>query len=493
MTTKVYRFGCARPSKAIRDQISEQLWLAYRYRLMLWHHSMASRALYRQRRRDHFPELERVEKELERQRELLGLLDSKTERAARQALKVEIQRLRARARELRAEAKSSESFSAIVDADKAREGELQRAIRGASSHLGLYTGTYLCVEDAWKRARSGKYDPARPYWDCTGILGIQLQNGRSVANVTSGRDPSIHIVPPDRKGKGRRSGSRTIVRYRIRSRNRLPVTVDLQTMVHRDLPADSKVTWAKLAVSRSGGRLIYSVQLTLESAANERTEFGGGYVAVCLHNDVVMYAGEGERERVFAFDARLDKADELQSIRDKQRNGAVGLIRAWCERQDDAPDWLLEEVEANCNRASCRRAVRLVWRFSALFPRPLNARDSKMFDRLIGTKDVVGFVYHENHLYQWQSDLRTNALRARKDAYLKWASDLRRKYRHVLLDSRRLDAPERKTESRNGAGLSELRQAIKNSFGPEYVHAVTGISCAEMFERLADESARAAE
>lgn len=492
MATKVYRYGCMEPTIEERALIDEQLFLAHRYRVMLWHLAAASRAQYRQRRLEHFPELERVEAEVARLSELFGLLDPKGDRAMRREIKIEIQRLKARAKELRQVAKECTAFAADVAADREREGVLQRALRAVFSSWGLYSGTYLCVEDAALRARKGIDDPAEPRWDGSGVLGIQLQGGRTAADIASGRDPSIHIVPPQRAGKGHRAGSRSVARYRVCSRERKPVCITLRCMVDRDLPSDAKVTWAKLVVSRSGAcsrgtpRYAYSLQLTVESEANARREFGAGTVAVCFQNDVVTYADDGDGvERTFdvtSYCPRLSgrKIQDLQSIRDKNRNHALGLIRGWCERQEETPEWLLEEIESCLNARSCRRTVRLVERIADMVDNDL-------------LKALREWVYHENHLWQWQADARQNELRARKDAYRRFAADLRRKYRHVLIDSRRLDAPERKTAERNQLGLHELRLAIRHSFGPEYAHEVTGLSCAEMFERFGDAKERAAE
>lgn len=470
--------------------VDEQLLLAHRYRYKLWQLSMAARELYRQRRRAFFPELEETEAELTRQEEIYLVLDAKEHKEQRQALKVELQRLQARAKELREAAKTNAEFDGLIQADRRRSDILYRSFRAIFAGFGLYSGTYQLVEEADRRAKMGRFDPVRPRWDGTGCLGIQIQGGTSTALVLGCKEPWLQIEPVNRVGKGKRQGSFTTARYRVRSENKKPVFVTIPLMYHRDLPEDAKITWVKLVVAKSGLRKIYSLQLTVESEKNFRQEFGTGRAAVCFNKDTITWQGEHDPEpQVLVYDPRLGKADDLQAIRDKNRNGAIGLIRAWAERADDVPEWLMEELEKNTTGASCRRAVGFVYRIErerdtynaqvAAGQAALYTRDMLPDDALITT--LKEWVTHEDHLYQWQADLRKNALAGRKYAYRCFAAKLRREYKEVLLDSRRLDVPERRTKERNDQGLYELKLAIKHSLGADAVHDVTGVDCVDMF------------
>lgn len=491
--TKVYRYGCGYTRRQEVDgsvltwtlseedeaKVDEQLKLAHRYRFALWQLHTASRALYRQRRREFFPELAAAEEEASRIEELFTLIDKKEHPEEHQAHKVELQRLRAKLKELRAAAKENEEFNGLVQADHRRMDVLGRGLRKAFSEAGLYSGTYILVEEAAKIANSGRHDPQRPRWDGTGSLGIQIQRGTSAAAIHACKEPWLRIAPPDRTRRAPEGGtltdqqvqSQTKAWYRVASDDSgKPIFIELPLMMHRDLPSDAFVKAVKLVLNRSGTRRIYSLQLVLESKTFERQEFGGGTVALCLNNDKITYAAEGEEEQTFVFDPRLRKADDLQSIRDKNRNGAIGLVRAWVERQDHVPEWLLEELEKNTVNASCRRSVGLVYRLQ---------REGFLPESLMSK--LLEWVKHEDHLYQWQSDLRTNALNARKNAYRIFAAGLRRKYRSIILDSRSLNAPELRSKERNDMAFNELRQAIRASFGSEYVAEATAPSCAEMF------------
>ena len=490
MSTRVYRYGMPRPPLEVRDAVDEQLHLAHRYRLALWQLACASRAVYREMRRAHFPELVDTEAEIERISSLLSeieKIDDKRERAEMRKhafpQKSEMQRLKARAKELRAQAKTSAEFTADVAAAKEREGVLGRSLRRVFSRVyGLYSGTYLCVEDAARRARSGSRDPVRPRWDGartrdfraprrlhenhgSGILGIQLQGGRSVSDLYCGRDPSIRL---------RQTGpKRAIASYRLRSRLGQAVLVDLPVVICRPLPHDAKITWAKLVVSRVGLRCDYSLQLTVESDTFGASERGAGVAAVCLADDRIVYRCEYGEEAEFVPPPIGTRHNDVLSGRDRERNAMIGALLAWSERQDELPDWLRDELERQEVRPSARSLARLCSRMRHLLD-----------DR--ARKAVESWLYHENHLYAWQSDMRASALRRRRDAYRVFARQLRRRFRTLLVDARRLDDPMRLTAARRDLGLHELRTALTNAFGDDIV-LVTGASCMEMFERFRED------
>ncbi len=489
MTVKVYRYGCGALPRETRNAIHEQVFLAYRYRLMLWHLATAVRRIYREKRAELFPELAHAEAEVERLEAMIELLVEKEDKAFKKGLLQEQRVWKHRVSALKPAANASEELKEASATYKEREGVLRRSLRNVFSQtFGLYSGTYLCTEAADKQARTGKMDPARPRWNGTGILGIQLQGGRAVVQLASGKEPTIRLkLPVRREGRvkhapsarreGRRFESRTTVSYRLRSQDLKPVMIELPLMVHRDLPKDASVIWAKLAVGRSGERFYYSVQFTVQSEANERKEFGGGTVAICLQGDKIQYAGEGEESKTFHFNPRLEKIASLQSIRDRSRNEIVARMRGQCESEDDLPRWVTAAIDAEDGNGSCRWLVRTIDRI---------VRKDPIFTEKF-REELKAWAYHENHLYQWQSDMRTNALRARKDAYRVWASQLRKKYRHLILDNRRLDAPDRKKFEKNASALDELRVCLRHSFNADFVTAGSGDTCAEMFERFYEE------
>jgi hypothetical protein len=474
MSTFVYAYGCKTPPKEVRAQIREQLWLAYRYRLMLWKLAMAGRECYRALRREHVPELVRTEEQLARMAELFELVEDRTER---QSLKIELQRLRAKSKELREAAKVDAAFAADVAEAKARQATLQRALRKVFSRvLGLYSGTYLHVEAAAASANAGVEDPVRPRWgggafDGEGALAIQLQDGPSSVALFHEDIPSIYVQPL-RNGARTKRERRTVAWYRIRSGDKgVAVRIPLEVLLHRDLPADARIKWVKLIVKRIHEfGYHYSLQFTIESAARDVRPRGHGVVAICFAGDRITCQNDRGECLVVAPFKEPSKLRELQSVRDRHRNQAIALLVGWCDRQDETADWVREEIAIIEEKRSCRRLYHLREQLRGVVDDAL----SRYLDE---------WAYRENHLYWWHNSARKNALQARKNLYRVFASNLRKRYDTVLLDSRRLadDAVPLKVE-RRWLALHEFRMVVKHAIG-ENVVSLTGVNCDEMFER----------
>lgn len=473
MGTYVYAFGCKRPPKEVRRQIQHQLWLAHRYRYALWQLAMAGRSAYRELRREHCPALVEAEAELERAAELHALAESK---ADKKAFLIPLQHARAKCRELRAAAKLDPAFAAEVEEQIRLQGVLKRALRKVFSRvLGLYSGTYLHVEAAAAAANAGTEDPVRPRWrgydvDGEGVLAIQLQGGRTPPQIHS-ENPHVVLEKPQRKGKSRRMGSRTVAHYRIRSENGQTVQVPLDVHMCRDFPADAKITWAKLVVTHIHQfRFTYSLQFTVESELHaERRPRGHGVVAVCFAGDKIVCQDDyGEVLEVPCF-TEPKKLRELQSIRDQRRNDAIGLLVGWCERQDETADWIRDEISAIKEHKACRRLYRLREQLRGVVPPEL----SKYLDE---------WAYRENHLYWWHNDLRQSALNRRKDAHRVFAAKLRARYDTVLLDDRKVDGKLLSVE-RRWLALNNFRNHVAHAFGPDHIVKMSGVSAEHMLEQ----------
>lgn len=481
--TVVYRYGCGPIPRETRLAIREQLWIAYRYKVMLWHLSMAGRNLYRELRRKHFPELVELELELGRVQELIGLLErdmfdsAEAFKAESQRLKVEKQHLLARLRALKLAAKEDVAFNAEVAAAQLKQVELGRALRKVFSRtFGLYSGTYLVTEAASTSANAGKEDPVRPRWngglvDGDGVLAIQLQGGRNVPTLMGGTDPSIHVEPPARPGKG--VAGRTTVHYRLRSEEGKAVLISLPVQFSRPFPADTKVTWVKLVVSKVHERRFeYSVHFILESEFDKarRRGQGAGVVAVCFKGDEITLADEhGYREHLTPY-AEPTKLRDLQSIRDKMRNETIGQLVGWLDRQDAPLDWVREEIQTIEERKSSRRLYHLCERM----------RREKVGSPEL-EKYLAAWAYRENHLYWWWACFTKNALRKRQDDFRVLASRLRKRYRHIVVDARKLNDPSRLDVDRRWRGLHSLRLTLKNAV-TEDAFEVKGDSCEELLE-----------
>lgn len=471
---KVYAYGCKRPDRETAAAIKGQLWLAHRYRTMLWHLSMAGRSLYREQRRRFVPEL--VEAEDALAVHLAYLIEERPTPLPddeRLTLRREVQRLRIECKALRDSAKLNAELAAATEEAGERMGVLRRALRNVFSRtFGLYSGTYLHIEAAARSANAGTEDPVKPRWDSSGALAIQLQGGRTAVELMHGNDPSLYIEPPNRS-LGKRLGSRTTVHYRLKSdRSGRAVLISLATMLHRDLPADAKVTWAKLIVSKIHEfRYAYSVQLTVESESFANVECGAGVVAVSFRDDALRYASEGEAEQIFEVPNRAaEKIRDFQSIRDTHRNIAIEHLAAWCARQDETADWVRDEIATIEERKSCRRLYHLRNRLRDV----VDDATMEYLDK---------WAYRENHLYTWQSDARVKALRHRKNEYRKFARALRRRFRTLVIDSRKLNEPSRLNWNNRNKGLHEARIVLACAFDDDTIRA-TGENCEELCEKF---------
>lgn len=487
--TKVYRYGCKAFEPEEHALVEAQLWLAYRYRLMLWFVSCASRAQYRARRRECMPEIAALEQQLE---DLdAQVLETPRKSPERAELRAQQKVLRGALSAARKRTKDSPRFQRLVEEDHKRELELRRALRKAMGKQGLYSGTYQQVEDADRRSRSGMHDPARPRWNRTGVLAIQLAGGRSVPQLESGKDPSVHFparpAPPPGVSMRNRVYQRVTTRYRVCSQDRRPVSIQIKTMHSRPLPPDADVKWVKLVVERSGNRFIYSQHFVLSSAMVGRKEYGEGVVAVCFEGEEIKYAGLkkldskvprvfDEGVKAFAGGAALEHVHKLQALRDRLRNELVVKLQAWVETLEDPPSWVINRLaRASQSKASCQQL-----RFYG--DRVLRECEQWMEPEL--ARELRVWVYEtEDHLYQWQSDARRRALLNRLDRYRCFAKYLRSRYHTILLDNRALDAPRGRTQERNSLALDRLRAILRDSFGDECVVALTGPTCRTMFER----------
>jgi hypothetical protein len=510
MATKVYKYGCKKPDYETCNAIGDQLYLAHRYRLVLWHISKASRELYRQRRRETFPQIAEMEKELEKLSELFSMLDTDSAemRAERKRIKTAIANMRAELRRTKNEVKEDAAFQAILSQDQEREKLLRKAARGCISSLGLYSGTYQLIEEADKQSRKGKEDPKRPIFDGTGCLGIQIRNF-PLARVYE-PNPWVQVIPGNLEG-GRRMRMRGNVLYRLRSEDRKPVLINLKTMISRPLPADAQIAWCKLKVDRIANRKLYSVQFTITSDALDRTEFGCGDVVICLDNDRIIYADKDaiNNPKEFVHKVDLTRVFELQQTRDRLRNEMIKRLHAWCEDQDEIPEWFLDTLDSNTANRSSRRLMQFFENWKANLDKsqeakekflanmssndkPLNPQRLKRIaatfesSNMPNSKEMLDkmrkWVYHENHLYEWQENMRDNLLKTRKLAYLTFARQLRLKYRNVILDDRKLELPTQKDVDANSAAFCSFRLAIRNSFGANCVFEASGNTPFQMLE-----------
>lgn len=476
---RVYSYGCGLLPTATRRAIEDQLWLAHRYRYKLWQLNLAARGAYRDIRAILLPELLATESELDKAKELITLLGDKSldakERAANRKqlflAKAEKERAFSKLKGIREKAKTNPAMREAITLIDARKNTLLKALRNVfSKTLGLYWCTYAYVEADARKANAGHTDPVKPVWRESGSL-VCVPKGLTPVEVFLTNNNYVQITPITREGTSRSARSRTTAKYRISSKEKgKPVWVELPIVFHRKLPEDADIRCVKLVVKKlREGRFHYSLQFVLHSKSFNEKPQGAGVAALSFNNDkATVQCAYGEpKELPIGVDAGLvSKIRDLQSIRHKHLNEMIGLLNAWCERQDDIPEWFLSELESIKEGRSCRRLLHLKDKIRQLVDKRVVEHYNK-------------WVYRENHLYWWQSDAQTKMLRNRSDRYRNIALDLRKQYTVLLIDSRKLNDPKLKTDQRNNAGLHDLKTKVKQSFRNNAI-PVIGTSCLDI-------------
>lgn len=493
--TRVYKYGCGGPSAEVAVLIDAAMYRAHRYKNRL------------------------VEIEIERRRSIREILSSDTAIAGLESqiaadenalaskrariaesrrrggepltpeekaqIQDEIKALIAELRAVRQELKEAKKQVAADPKIQAKIAEANRRaadeVKAARKESGLYWPTYTIVEEAVRSARQSKADPKFQKWDGSGRLAVHIQNGLPTEKVF-GSDTRIRVepVPPEAwespSRSTRRKLSRTRVWFRIGSEKRDPVWAVLPMVMHRPLPEDGLVKRVFLVRERIGTRYRYSVQFVVELPEEPKPELGPGTVAIDigwrLMDDglrvVYWYDSEGREGELRLPESllvALQKPDDIRSIRDRNFNDAKAAL---AERLTglELPAWLKERTAHLAQWRSVGRlaALAIEWR-DKRFP-----GDEEAFTGLEEWRK------RDKHLYEYEANLRDQAIMRRREIYRVFAANLRRRYNTVIMEKFDLrqvaeqpnaeEGPKERIRTRNlrvKAALSELRQAIVNA------------------------------
>lgn len=286
----------------------------------------------------------------------------------------------------------------------------------------------------------------------------------------------------------RRKSAQTRVYFRVDSVGREPVWAVLPMVMHRSLPEGGLIRQASLVRERVGRTFRYKLVVTVELPGNNRVRLiRNGAVAVDIGwrrlKDGIRVAywvdekGRKDEDGVLLplkmFDAFL-KLRDLRSIRDKHFDEAKKVLVEFLERVD-APDWLREKTQ---NIKQWRSQAKLI----ALLE---EWRDNRFF----GDKGVFTWLENwrerENHIYDWESNLRDQVLRWRREEYRKFAKQLATNYDKVILEDFDLRKVAEKPNPEDGtqgsippdyqryiSAPSELRLSIVNACSRDGVEVV---------------------
>lgn len=213
------------------------------------------------------------------------------------------------------------------------------------------------------------------------------------------------------------SGKHRVARLRLRD----GLVLEIPIVYHRPLPT-ARVIFARLAVDRIGDRWVYSLHVTVD-AKSDKKPVGTGRCAINfgwrrLSEGVrVAYAvGDDGKETELVIPHKLfDRMQHAESLR--------GLA-------DEVADLYLGD---GARRAKARREA---------LSQP--HADHKELGKVPFTLeqaaqhsagDAEHWARRDRHLYQWERDEYSSALRARREIFRLWAHRLTREYASVVIEA----------------------------------------------------------
>ncbi len=508
-TYRVYKYGCLAPVAGEEDMINE----IYR-KHQLWNQLVELEHSHRQEVRKILavpddPVVLLIE-ELKAVRE-----EIKTARKKARSGKVDVSTLQKQAKILKekistAKIKQAEKNKKIKEASKETikqlEQERRQAVKALTKASGLYWVNYEEVVNnydlARRRAMVEKTEIKFHRWTGEGKVTVRYQTGLPVGEVFQ-QDTRLQINPVPQEAwdspvRGtRRKLARTVIRLRARSENRKPVWVELPMVMHRPLPPNSEIRMASIIRQRVGRKWRYRAVITVAVQDVLRIH-GRGTVAIDLGWRQVT---DGLRVAYWADDAgdhgqvvlplevlwEFNKLPDLRAIRDKHFNEIKAGLTEWMAK-NVSPDWLKEAAK---HLSQWRAQGKLAWLIRQW-------KDN----RFEGDAEIIAsleyWLRRENHLYDWEANLRDQVLRRRREVYRIFAANLTRKYDTVVLEDFDLRKAAEKPSPEHGtagvlpadkqrfiASVSELRLAIKNACSRDGVEVIsvdaknTTIECAQ--------------
>lgn len=515
---KVYEYGCLGPTQN-RERVIDQMRLANRYqnRLIELDHWRRQQSLQILGSDAQVAELDARVAELETQLEEArtkvkeqSVKDrKKTDRkSATSGIITALKEVRAERKLARAEARPQL---------QSRFDDLHQEVLDKTSELrkscGVYWGTYLMTERAVKAAATSPTPPRFKSWRGEGGVSVQLQNGIDVTSVFSGEDTRVKIDPiPEHTFEklaghfvtrkcDRKRLSRTTVKIRIGSDERkAPIWASFPMIMHRPLPKDAKILWARVQRRMIADHEKWTCQLTFESESDSAQstlraqDTSGDTVAINLgwrkrDGDEIrvgyMVDGKGEKQEIRVparISQRLKKCEDLRSIRDKMFDRAKALLAsslAEMRKSSDIPEWMAKQTSHLHMWRSQRKMVVLVKTWLKETNQSGKVKDI-LSQHWRGNETLrwLTFWYHrDRHLWQWEAHNRVKAYGHRREVFRCFAARLAKDYRTIavgevdLRDFAKKEAPEEASEhgsesmryQRALAAPSLLRGVLKNA------------------------------
>lgn len=407
-----------------------------------------------------------------------------------------------RVKPYKVECNKSAAMQEFSERQKETKNAQTRAFRATS---GIHWGTYQKIEEAvGKAVAMSRGEIEFGGFRGKGGISIHFQNDavKTVEDIFSGKCSSVSMTAPEKKSPSSR---------RVKS-SKLCVTVgkphqakiDCDIVMHREMPAASRVLWLTLQRERSGPGWEYYALFTVGGIElPTRGPAGGGgslnkVAAITLsYNDTKGEIGaivheDGTRE-ILQLPEKLVLAfshAEPKSRADAESDTLRGFLSQWIKDvADKAPDWLRADGQYMGQWKSHKKMERLIRHWAQhRFP-----GDEGIFERINGSKpDGVSGRWnpppasrvHIKHLDDWYSCEQTKALARRKDIYRCWAKKLATEFDVVAMQDLGLkrraeeDNPIKQLgTNRQNFAFSEFKEALAQAckkYGSTFVYSKVG-------------------
>lgn len=462
MSSKNYNYGLLAPIEG-RETVLEQLRLTNQYRNKLVEIELKRRKDTDDTLRLLCPGLLECESELSKvSDEIKDTISQQKGRNAAEREHTDDTQCKARLAELKPirkelSAKRKELRNGAFASEEVKErlkqvnDEAAAAVRLARSECGLYWGSYILVEQAADSFRKGAPPVFRGYRG-EGRLAVQIQNGMTWDQASSGTDTRVRIVHTpqtvqrfSKRGVSipmpseKRLKQQYTVWVRIGSKGRDPVWAKFPMIFHRPIPDGVKIMWAIVQRRLVAGKERWQLTLSLRDDSNlafvKHDNASDGVVGVDIGYRIlpdgsqrVAYFqgsdGTGEQLTLPAWTVEAwKKVEDIQAIRDQLHNDMRADLKAWMATNVH-PEWLDESTETMhaWRRISRLDSLVVTWRSSRFeCDEPIMAR-------------LEAWRTRERHLWQYQENLRDQLLAWRKDYYRKFAAMLARRYKTIAVE-----------------------------------------------------------
>lgn len=362
--------------------------------------------------------------------------------------------------------------SELVKAEQERR-ELQKEARKKS---GLHWCNYDDVEKSYEVARKeamkkGKYLRFHRF-DGTGKLSVRFKDGIPVQDVfAEGSNRLFYIAPVDLGAwndpvrANRRKLSQTTVKIRVQSdEKRKPVWSEFPMVMHRPLPYDGEIRGASIVCEKVGKKYRYSLDVTVAFSDNyikERKEHGREALITrpsvginigwrLKDNDELRIAywvdetgNHGELKLDSYTVSQFQKINDLRSIRDVHFDSVKDALKQFITK-NTVPYWLKESTKTLHKWRSTERMVNLI----------SNWHDN----RFAGDAGIINILEQwrkrENHLYNWESNLRDQIIKRRREIYRLFAKKISQKYGQIFIEDFDISNVAKHLEPEDGPQLS---------------------------------------